>query len=489
MRQHRALARCVSGIGIAIGCSSILLRSQQPSATKYSLGPTAATLYPDASWLPKAYATLYPSLDATIASFTKQSLYADGIAATVTVANGTITLSSSDPHAAWYARQHVALLDDQHAGHALAPIAACQQSHTPPRIDATFLQPPSGAGCWDPYNASATKPYPLYPTQPWALFLPLGLAMVNQRAVTLLDYPPAVSLKTTWKASDQTPIYLQNYTMERWGRILDAAASPSTVSPLLFETIVDSRPIAAPGAAGSVKGSSLKPPSISTYLPPPSAFDGTYTTPMLSLLTNPPSNTSANGLPIQVLGGPAQAAWKSITRQDVKTLGTGSYTFADTKKTSMWVAGNHPDFTTYLTCPTGASPAATSAAAPADLIAGEKVDLQVACLIRAFAANPTLDAKSAQSQCTWDGRSLNAADTHMLCVQAMLDNNDARLNCFANPHGYHTPAQRKTAVDLAERFCAANHDNPCPTDATAKCIGSAPAPRRTAATPKRGGRG
>jgi hypothetical protein len=258
--------------------------------------------------------------------------------------------------------------------------------------------------------------------------------------------------------------------MERWGRILTNAASPSTVSPLLYETIVDSRPIAAPGSAGSQKGPDGKPlPSPSSYLPPPSAFGSTYTTAMLSLLTTPPSNISANGLPIQVLGGPAQQAWQSITRKDVKTLGTGSYTFTDTKKTSNWVAGNHPDFTTYLTCP-AAGAAAGSATLPTNVIAGERLDLQVACLIRAFAANPSTDISAAQAQCHWNTGTLNAADTHTVCVQAMLDNNDPRLNCFASPHAYHTAAQRTAALALAEQFCKAHSDNPCPSDATAKCL-------------------
>jgi hypothetical protein len=471
--QRRAFVRCVSGIGVAILCSSVPAWSQRSSsATAYSLGPNAAKLYPDAAWLPKAYAAIYPSLDDTIAAFTKQSLAADGISATVNVQAGKITLTSTDPHAAWYAKQHAALFDEHHAALALAPIAACQKSATPPAVASDASQPPKGAGCWDPYNMAGPSPYPLYPTQPWALFLPLGLAMVNQQAVLLLDYPPAVSLKAKWTpSSDTTPVYLQNYTMERWGRILANAALPSTVSPLLFETIVDSRPMAAPGSAGGRKGPDGKPlPSPSAYLPPPTAFGGTYTTAMLSLLTSPPSNTGAHSLPVQVLGGPAQAAWHSITHQEVKTLGTGSYTFSDTKKTSMWVAGNHPDFTTYLTCPASTGGATSSTSMPGDVIAGEKLDLEVACLIRAFAANAATDVQAAQAKCRWNTGTLSAADTHTVCVQAMLDNNTPRLNCFANPHAYHTLAQRKEALALAEQFCKAHDDNPCPSDATARCL-------------------
>jgi hypothetical protein len=46
----------------------------------------------------------------------------------------------------------------------------------------------------------------------WLPCMPLGMPMVNHRAVTLLHYPPLVALK----AAD----YLNNNTLRRWERLL-----------------------------------------------------------------------------------------------------------------------------------------------------------------------------------------------------------------------------------------------------------------------------
>jgi hypothetical protein len=102
------------------------------------------------------------------------------------------------------------------------------------------------------------------------------MPLVNQQAVILLDYPPAVSLI----AGD----YLKNVTMERWSRVLAAAG---VSNPVLYETIVDTRPIAAPGT-----GQTAYLPDPATYFNAPNT-DHFYITPMVALLTNPPSNTSA----------------------------------------------------------------------------------------------------------------------------------------------------------------------------------------------------
>lgn len=397
-----------------------------PGSVTYALGRDIGKLYPNASWLPQDYQdyqSKYRSLGGSIQMFTEQSLQRDGISYTSVKAddNGTVTLTGTDRRLAQYAQMHPAFADKAHATQALNGVTRCQE---------TGPVAPSKYRCWDPVPLIG---------QAWALFLPLGMPLVNQQAIILLDYPPAVSLLH----GD----YLKNATMDRWSRVLAAAG---VANPVLYETIVDTRPIAAPGTGQA------------DYLPDPADYfnarpDRFYITPMVSLLTNPPSNTSAtNSLPVQVLGGPAQRAWCAAVGETVHTLSTGSTTLPGATKATSWVAGNHPNVTSYQCCPndpyqkctdTGTTPPTKSYS----LIADEQVDLQVACTIMTLSRNQSLAPAKASETCSaaWGGdpAKLLPANARTLCVQAKLDNQN--------------PAAKCSTVEAAEAYCTAYGNNAC----------------------------
>lgn len=75
----------------------------------------------------------------------------------------------------------------------------------------------------------------------WRFFLPLGLAMDEQKSAQLLHFPPDYSL------TDQD--YLNSKTSRRWETLLELNGAPSE-SVALFERIVDIAPVAAPADAG-----------------------------------------------------------------------------------------------------------------------------------------------------------------------------------------------------------------------------------------------
>lgn len=77
--------------------------------------------------------------------------------------------------------------------------------------------------------------------QQWRFYLPLGLAMENQKSAQLLHFPPDYSL------TDQD--YLNSKTSRRWETLLTLNGAPAD-SVALFERIVDIAPVAAPADAG-----------------------------------------------------------------------------------------------------------------------------------------------------------------------------------------------------------------------------------------------
>ena len=178
---------------------------------------------------------------------------------------------------------------------------------------------------------------------PWAMFLPFGLPLVNQLAISFLDYPPSTSLSY----GD----YLNNFTMDRWTQVMQAVG---IANPVLYQTTVDSRPIAAPGAARRTTCPTPRP-----YFNDPN--NNYYLTPMILLLTQPPT-AWGNPVtrPVTVLGTPARTAWGKIVGQNVNVLSVGSTTLPGSVLPTPWVAGNHPDVTSYQCCPAIRTPTAVA---------------------------------------------------------------------------------------------------------------------------------
>jgi hypothetical protein len=122
-------------------------------------------------------------------------------------------------------------------------------------------------------------------------------------------------------------------------------------------------------------------------------------------------------------------------------------------KTTPWVAGNHPDVTSYQCCP--GDPNSNCGSPPSTaLIADEQIDFQVLCITQLLAQNPGIDPNAAKASCyqSWGQAlgSLPPANQSSLCQQAKMD------------YEYKSTGQCKTQPD-ALAFCNFYQNNPCPT--------------------------
>lgn len=225
------------------------------------------------------------SYEDVIKRFTASSLTQDGIlikdgSLDVVPAGGGYTVSfeplpASVGAARQFAAMHVKMLDEYHFGLALKGADAC--SKTP---------------AWNPmagypvaYNSGNSF---------WTPCLPLGMPMVNHRAVTLLHYPPLAALK----AAD----YLSNNTLIRWRRLLDRIGVPD---PNLFHAIFDVNPIAAPGSGESEYPNDFLPINLTSLFFDNDAEGLDYVRSGLELILDPLANENCpQTLPLLVCGSP-----------------------------------------------------------------------------------------------------------------------------------------------------------------------------------------
>ena len=431
MALRRLTLAVVIGSGLCVmACSDMPSRSAAPpaaaaDAVSYALGPKAIvqTLYPDASWLPAEYAKPYRDLGATIESFTRQSLTRDGVNdATVKVTFPTldgreqvmVTIQPAGAVAKAYATVHPALLDAAHGQAALRAVAACQADSSSPK-------------CWDPQPR---------PNQPWALYLPLGLAMVTQQAVMFMDYPPIPALVP---AGGGIGDYLNNFTVCRWNQVLGGIG---VRAPAAYETTVDSRPIAAPGS----KEEALMPD-------PPTWFNSgkgaVYLTPMLQLLTGSGLDGGTTTRPVAIFGGTPRKTWGTIigSSKAVEVLDVGTTQLGGQARSTPWIATNHPDVTSYNCC---ANDPSSRCAGSQNLVSSEQTDFVAACWLHTMARPGAPSAVEARQSCEAKWRNQPSAGARqVLCVQAKRDNNNAAAAC--------------ESYEDAWNYCAAHDANACAT--------------------------
>ena len=174
-----------------------------------------------------------------------------------------------------FAAMHVAMLGDRFAGLALAGADACRM--TP---------------AWNPMAG-----YPVNGSDgfsEWVPCLPLGMPLVNHRAVTLMHYPPIIAYRTV--------DYLNNMTLHRWAQILQCVQIDR---PQLYHAILDVNPIAAPGSGESEYPNDYFPINITSLFFDNDQHGLGYVRSMLDLMLNPPAN-AANPctLPLLVCGSP-----------------------------------------------------------------------------------------------------------------------------------------------------------------------------------------
>jgi hypothetical protein len=243
-------------------------------------------LYPNPALLdPAANLTTYEDV---IAHMTASSLEQDGILireSSLEITKGPAGQSgyriAFDPlpqfvdQAQQFASIHQIMLDEDHAGLALAGADVCRA--TP---------------AWNPMAG-----YPVNgsdgPSE-WLPCLPLGMPFVNHRAVTLLHYPPIVA----YRSAD----YLNNNTLKRWRQLLQCAGIGQ---PNRYNAILDVNPIAAPGSGESEYANDYFPISLTSQFFDNEPAGLTYVRAMLELMLNPPAN-AANPytLPLLVCGSP-----------------------------------------------------------------------------------------------------------------------------------------------------------------------------------------
>lgn len=392
------------------------------NAMTYLIGPKAVVqqLYPDASWLPPDYRAPYPDLAKTIEHYTLQSLQRDGVRhATVEVSfvprDGAeqvqVRITPANAVTRRYAQVHPAFLDSLHGQAALRAVQACMKSEAPTR-------------CWDPKPRAG---------QPWAFYLPLGMGMAAQKSVMFMDYPPVPALL----ARD----YLNNFTLCRWTQVLNGAGVRDA---LPLQTIVDARPIAAPGA-----GEDALMPDPALWFN--SATGAPYLTPMIERLATPAAAGATTMRPVAVFGASPRKAWGSIVvAPTLEVLDVGETRIGNDRRKTPWIVTNHPDVTTYNCCPGDTSEACKPSGRydNQNLIASEQTDFVAACWIRTMTGARPPSAAAAKNRCVarWV-TSPSAADRQTLCVQAKLDNSNREARC---PN-----------FTEAWRYCAAHDANAC----------------------------
>ncbi len=205
----------------------------------------------------------------------------------------------------------------------------------------------------------------------WRLFLPLGLAMADQKSVQLLHFPPDTSL------TQQD--YLDSATSRRWESLLELNGA-STADVALYERIVDIAPIAAPASAGNSLAAAYD--YFRDY-----AFD------MLNYSVQP-RPAPAKPLPVVAYGSPVRQWVQDNLKAKLPVLGTAYVQVGQTANVPF-LGANHPSYIWY-------------AAKQSRTLALRTMhdDLASACWQVKTAADPGLDIKAAVSQCTayWDQR-------------------------------------------------------------------------------------
>lgn len=384
----------------------------------YTLPYEAALVYPAENWLPEPYQKYYQGMSSSdvIQLFTKDSLDRDGIKfdsiSVDQVSDGSfnITIVTDDPNASFYPLVHRVFVGNYAA--ALNGVDKCKNT----------------GDCWNKNNTR--------PDEPWAFFPQFGLPMVMQKSVLFLNYPPSTAL--TEKD------YLNTFTMSRWTRVLTAVGIDD---PILYETIIDIRPIAAPGS-----NTSQNLPDAQTYFNDPSGkTGGYYINPQLTRMLDPQSTSASKTLPLVVLGTPAREEWNKITGVGEGILTTGSATIPGASKPTPFILGNHPDVTTYQCCSASSSSECKDSH---NLIPDEEIDVQIACWAQAMSQNPDADPETILASCRarWvTNRAKNPEDDQTFCALARIDSNE----CFGKDISWAT----------AVKYCEAHDNNPCATSA------------------------
>ena len=297
-------------------------------------------------------------------------------------------------------------------------------------------------GAWNPmsgYKVNHSE-YSL-----WEPFLPLGMPLARQRAITLLHYPPYGALKSA--------DYLNNTTLKRWTRLLHHVGIEDETEQKRYWSIIDVNPIAAPGSGESEYPNDYFPIMMSSVFFDNEENGCDYIRTMLEVNLNPPHNSdNPYTLPLLIGGSPLydpQApAWFRIRYKDQQHA-DGSYALPRNDFGEPQVKINQSGFvrisadseklTPYMICNHMVAAGVTGKCCPTqrdttpDIRVYEAEDLVAASFLKQYADDPhTAPEKARKKAClewfgTEDGNCAPVAsptrpdNLEVICALAQMD--------------------------------------------------------------------
>lgn len=206
----------------------------------------------------------------------------------------------------------------------------------------------------------------------WRFYLPLGLAVYNQRSAQLLHFPPDTSLTLQ--------DYLNSATSRRWESLLETNGAKSTEVPL-YERIIDIAPVAAPANAGS----SLS----ATY-----SYFKDYAFSMLNFSVS--TSPDKAPLPVVAYGAPVRQWVKDNLGVNLPVSAGPVYVTVGSVKDVPFLGANHPSYIWYV-----------AKSQPQKVVYRVmRDDLVAACWQVKMGDDPKLNIDDTLKNCSgyWDGR-------------------------------------------------------------------------------------
>jgi deoxyribonuclease-2 len=236
------------------------------------------------------------------------------------------------------------------------------------------------SGRWDP------SPDPA-PYHPWRPFLPLGMAMLNQRALLFFHYPP-IRLLDTYQD------YLNDPVPIRCEELLRVNGIRRTELPL-FDTVIDGAPIAAEDSQGS-----KKVPGFTGGLIPIASFHD-FQRQLVQLLLNDAPDVPGYTVPIVVYGAHPRETFNALFGTTLQTDATAIAEILPGKKTPV-LASRHP-YVFYVAAQGAANVGSGKLVDPTAATKQMVSDLVVAHWLSVMAAHPGNDPQAVlrSSQSYW----------------------------------------------------------------------------------------
>lgn len=304
-------------------------------------------------------------------------------------------------------------------------------------------------GKWDPSPDSPPPPY-----RPWRFFLPLGMAMLNQRSVQFFHYPPIRLL-------EQTRNYLDDPVPARCFEMLEANGVASSELPL-YNAVVDATPIAAADDQGSRTKDALRNPvGDPAWGLMPIQYFGAYQKAQVELLLNPAPGHSGFTVPIVVYGAHPRQIFQKLYNVNLGKSVNGQFvpnaTIAEIvpgQRTPV-VSANHP-YVFYAQAqgfPTVGSGHYFSAAACQGATAIMRGDLAITRWQKLMADDPSQPPQDVLTACTtyWNDSARAAEVCALARHQASLFYSDPVSLAY----------EYRISIQQAAAFCGANANNSC----------------------------